>query len=591
MHLKIQDIKRLLHKLIDTALLRRIFGLARPYRIRLYAAFTLAVVMAITAVLTPLLIQFTVDHYIVHPNWPMLLRMTILLICVLLFQSMLTFSFTYLSWWLGQNIVQQLRLTVFSHIQHLNLRYFDHTPIGTSVTRTISDVETINDIFTEGVIAIIADMLTIVVVLTCMFVDSWRMSLVCIAALPVLILGAYLFKEGIKRSFTEVRNQVARLNAFLQEHLSGMSVVQYFTAEDREFRKFQEINAAHRLANVKSNFYYSVFFPFVEIISASAIGLLVWYYLGHGRQQEEGLILAFIMFLNMLFRPIRMLADKFNTLQMGMVASERVFKLIDSKDYMMNPGTLSADHLEGDIRFEQVWFAYENEHYVLRDISFHIRPGQTVAIVGSTGSGKSSTISLLSRLYEFQKGNIYVDGHDLREYEMHSLRRHIGVVLQEVFLFSGSIIDNITLRNPAISRETVVEAAKRCGVHDFIMRLPNNYDYEVMERGNTLSLGQRQLLSFVRVVLFNPEILVLDEATSSIDTESEQLLQRALDKLIQGRTAIIIAHRLSTIQKADTILVIEQGELRESGTHETLMALDGYYRKLHDMQFGKEAAH
>lgn len=576
-----------MNKLLDVSLLARILRLAKPFRLKLYAAYGLTILIAVGAVCNPLLTEHIINNYVMKPNLHMLTKFTALLMTILVLQSLLTFSFTYLAWWLGQNIIQRLRVETFNHIQHLNLRYFDRTPVGTSVTRTINDIETINDIFTEGVIAIIADLLTIIVVLSVMFYQSWKLTLVCLSVLPILLLGAYLFKEGIRKSFTEVRTQVARLNAFLQEHISGMSVVQIFTAEEREFKKFKEINAAHRHANIRSNFYYSVFFPLVEIISACAIGLLVWY----GSENllktdgDLGMITAFIMFINLLFRPIRMLADKFNTLQMGMVAADRVFKLLDNKDNMINGGTLDAKKLKGEIEFRNVSFAYDEINSVLKNISFHIQAGETIAIVGSTGSGKSSTINLISRLYEFQQGEILIDKENIRDYELYSLRKNIGVVLQDVFLFSGSVFDNITLRNREITLEQVIAAAKICGAHDFIMNLPDGYNYDVMERGATLSMGQRQLISFIRTLIYNPKILVLDEATSSIDTESEMLIQYAMEKLIDGRTSIIIAHRLSTIQKADKILVIEKGELKESGTHEQLLSKGGYYRKLYDMQF------
>jgi ATP-binding cassette, subfamily B, multidrug efflux pump len=567
----------------------RIVRLAGPYRSKFFLAIALAILMGIFSTVNPFLVQVTVDKYILPGNFQMVIDMTILILISLLIQAFLSYRFTYLTSWLGQSIVKNLRSKVFNHIVNLNLSHFDRTPIGTLTTRAINDVETINDIFSEGVIAIFADMLTIICVLSYMFWQSWSVSLVCLAVVPVLIYATYLFKEGIRVSFTEVRNQVARLNAFTQEHISGMLVVQTFTAEEREMKKFLAINKAHADANIRSNFYYSIFFPVVEILSASSIGLLVWYGASQVLQAhiEVGVIISFIMCINLLYRPIRMLADKFNTLQMGMVASDRVFKLIDHKNYMSNEGKLIAHRLRGDIEFQHVSFAYEEENYVLKDVSFKVNAGQTLAIVGATGSGKTTIISLLNRFYENQKGEILIDGKNIREYELHSLRENLGLVLQDVFLFAGTIMDNIRLRNEHISEERVKEAARICGIHDFIEKLPGGYNYEVMERGASLSFGQRQLISFVRALVFNPSILILDEATSSIDTESERLIQHAIEKLVKGRTSIVIAHRLSTIRNADLILVIDKGEVKEAGTHNELIALNNLYAKLYEMQFKK----
>jgi len=565
-------------------------GLVKPYKGRFYLAIFIAILMAIFAPLTPYLIQITVDNYIMAGNWNMLLTMTMILAGMLLFQAGLTYNFTYNTNWLGQSIIRDLRTQVYRHVLSLNLRYFDRTPIGTSVTRTINDVEAINDIFAEGVITILSDLLTLIAVLFMMFYSSWRVTLVTLTVLPILLFAAYVFKEGIRKSFTEVRNQVARLNAFLQEHITGMAVVQVFNAEEREMLKFKSINADHRNANIRGIWYYSIFFPVVEIISAMALGLLVWY--GANQVIHErasiGIIISFIMYINLMFRPIRTLADKFNTLQMGMVASDRVFKLLDNKDQMANAGTKNADEVNGDLEFKNVFFAYDEKNYVLKNVSFNVNAGETLAIVGATGAGKSSIINILNRFYEIQQGVICLDGINIRDYELSSLRSKIGLVLQDVFLFSGSIMDNITLRNPAITREQVHHAAELCGIAEWIERLPDQYDHNVMERGATLSIGQRQLISFVRALVYNPKILILDEATSSIDTESEQLIQQAIEKLIQGRTSIIIAHRLSTIQHADKILVLDLGEVKEIGTHEELLELNGFYKNLYELQFRKK---
>jgi ATP-binding cassette subfamily B protein len=475
----------------------------------------------------------------------------------------------------------------------LNLSQFDKTPIGTLTTRTINDIESINDIFSDGLVPIIADLLSIICVLGVMFwMDPW-LTLVALIPFPIIIVATWYFKESINQSFFKVRNAVASLNAFVQEHLTGMSVVQAFAAEDREYEKFKTINKQHRNANIRAIFAYSVFFPVVEIVLALSIGLIVWWTSKealHLQVSQFGKVMSFILFMNLLFRPLRVLADKFNILQMGIIASERVFKVLDNDDTTKAPEggyVKTPDVLQGAIRFDKVWFAYNEDNYVLKNISFAVQPGETIAIVGHTGSGKTTIISLLNRLYHIQKGEIQIDGLNIEKYEPGILRKNVGIVLQDVFLFSGSVMDNITLRNPDIAKEKVMEAAKLIDMHDFIMRLPGGYDYNVMERGATLSLGQRQLLSFIRALLYDPSILILDEATSSVDTESEMLIQHAIDTLIKGRTSIVIAHRLSTIRKASKIIVLDKGEIKEAGTHEELIANEGYYQKLYQLQFEK----
>ncbi len=574
---------------MDLRLMRRILSLAAPFKGKLYVATGLAIALAVVSPMRPWLIQVTVDEYILRLNGPGLVRMTIFLVVLLIAESLFQYAFIYMSRWLGQSVIDLLRVRVFKHVTSLRLTYFDRTPIGTITTRTINDIETINDIFSQGLLQIIADILTIVAIMAFMFYASWELTLISLATFPLLVYATYLFKEGIKSSFQDVRQQVARLNAFLQEHISGMRIIQIFNAQDTEMSKFVDINAEHRDANIRSIWYYSIFFPVVEVILASAIGLMVW----HGSNMvirpesavSVGTLFAFILYLNMLFRPLRMLADKFNTLQMGMVAAERVFNLLDTHNTIENNGTFTPEQIKGEVTFDKVWFAYTDDDYVLRNISFQLSQGKTLAIVGATGSGKTSIINILNRFYEIQQGSIKVDGTNIREYDLSALRQHIGMVLQDVFLFSGSILDNITLQNTNISREDAIAAAKLVGAHDFIMRLPGGYDYKVMERGATLSMGQRQLISFIRALVFDPQILVLDEATSSIDTESELIIQNAIDKMVKGRTSIIIAHRLSTIQKADMIMVLDKGEIKETGTHDELMQHNGFYRRLHDMQF------
>ncbi|RBL93937.1 ABC transporter ATP-binding protein [Chitinophaga flava] len=574
-------------KVFDFSLLRRIFTFAAPYKRALYLSMVMTVIFAVISPLRPYLIQVTVDKYIANQLTRMLVTVTIVQIVLLLLESVVRFYFSYLTNWLGQSVVKDLRVTVYKKIIRLNLAFFDKTPIGTLTTRTVNDIEAINDVFSEGIISIVSDLLTIVAILVVMFLEDWRLTLVSLSPFPILIFATYVFKESVNKSFYRVRNAVSALNAFVQEHLTGMVVVQAFTAEKREFARFKHINKEHRRANIDAIFAYSVFFPVVEIILAISLGLMVWWGSNKVLNYEvtQGVMIAFIMYLNMLFRPLRMLADKFNTLQMGMVASERVFKVLDNQDYIPDRGHQAADKMQGAITFDHVSFAYVEDRYVLKDITFQAKPGDTIAIVGHTGSGKTTIISILNRLYEIQKGSIKIDDIELPAYSLEALRSKIGVVLQDVFLFSGSIYDNITLHNSAITREQVEEASKLIGIHDFIMQLPGGYDYQVMERGSTLSLGQRQLISFVRALLYNPAILILDEATSSVDTESEMMIQNAIDKLIADRTAVIIAHRLSTISKADKIIVLDKGEIKEMGTHEELLKLEGFYFKLHSMQF------
>jgi ATP-binding cassette subfamily B protein len=483
--------------------------------------------------------------------------------------------------------VKELRVDVYEKVLGLNLKQFDTTPIGTLTTRTINDIEAVNDIFADGLIPIISDLLSIVSILGFMFYVDWRLTLISLAPFPFLIIATYFFKETVNKSFIKVRNAVAALNAFVQEHITGMSVVQAFAAEDKEFEKFKKINKDHRNANIKAILAYSIFFPLVEIVLAVSIGLLVWW--GGNNAFDAGVIIAFIMYLNLLFRPLRFIADKFNVLQMGMIASERVFKVLENKDVTPNESK-GADHfpISGAVAFNHVWFAYNDDEYVLKDVSFTAKPGEVLAIVGHTGSGKTTIINLLNRLYQIKKGEIKIDDVNLEKYDIHYLRSRIAVVLQDVFLFSGSVYDNVTLRNKSIPRERVEDAAKLIGVHDFILNLPGGYDFNVMERGATLSLGQRQLLSFIRAILYDPSILILDEATSSIDSESERLIQHAIDRLIKGRTSIVIAHRLSTIRKADKIIVLDKGVIIESGTHNELLQNRGHYYKLHKMQFEKQ---
>ncbi len=572
----------------DYILLGRVLGMAKPYR-RVFAfAGILAVVLAPLAILRPYLIKVMVDDHIFQYDIPGMTRVALTIVGVVILQVFLRYLFIYNAAWLGQTVIRDLRTKVFRHITRLRLNYFDTTPIGTSTTRTINDIETINSVFSEGVITILADLITLFAVLGIMLYTSWQLTLVCLTVVPFLMIATYIFKEKVKASYQKVRTEIAKMNAFLQERITGMRIVQIFNSEKREAAKFRTINRKYTQANLDAILYYAIFFPVVEIIMAAALGLMVWWG-ARGVISAEvtlGTLVAFPIYLSMFFRPIRLLADKFNTLQMGLVAAERVFNLVDRDTVISDTGNHSAQDIKGRVEFKKVSFAYTEADYVLKDISFQIQPGETLAIVGSTGSGKSTIINILSRFYEIQKGEILVDELNIRNYKLASLRRHIAVVLQDVFLFSGSVLDNITLRDTSISREQVIESAKMIGAHEFIQKLPGGYDYEVKERGATLSMGQRQLISFVRALVFDPKILILDEATSSIDPESEAVIQYAIEKLIEKRTSIIVAHRLSTIRHAENIMVLDKGKIAEYGSHEALLQIEkGHYRELYEMQF------
>lgn len=599
-------------KWLDIVVLKRIFVFVKPYQRRLYLSIGLAIFLSCATPLRPYLIQLTVDKatgkavdspWYVKPFFPgadwtdiiqFIFFITIFQMGFILLETALRFMFSFATAALGQRVVKDMRVAVFKKILQLNLKQFDQTPIGTLTTRTINDIESINDIFTDGFIAILADLLSIIAVLLTMFFTNWYLTLIALIPFPIMLIATWYFKESVNKSFIQVRNAVASLNAFVQEHITGMAIVQAFTAEERESEKFKTINRVHRDANVKSIFAYSVFFPIVEIVLAVSLGLLVWRIAFHNSYITEenlaGTLVAFTLYLNQIFRPLRIIADKFNVLQMGLIAGERVCKVLDNPDVTADKGTHTPDQLKGDIRFENVWMHYQPGINVLKDISFHAPAGTMVALVGHTGSGKTSVTGVLNRFYPIQKGAITIDGMAIESYPLNYLRNHIAVVLQDVFLFSGSVLDNITLHDETITKEKVEEAARLIGVHDFIMQLPGGYDYKVMERGNTLSLGQRQLISFIRAILYNPRILIMDEATSSIDNESERLIQVAIDKLVAGRTSIVIAHRLSTIRKADMIIVLDGGEIKEAGNHESLLAKNGHYAKLYQQQFEAKPA-
>jgi len=566
--------------------LRQLYTYVKPYQKQFYFLVFLTLALAILAPARPYLIQIAIDEHVAVGDAAGLLQIIYILVGLMIVQAFAQWAHTYYSGWIGQVIIKDIRVRLYKHLLKLRLQFFDNTPIGRLVTRNVSDIETLADVFSEGLAAIIGDLLQIVTILGVMFYIDWKLTLVSLCTLPLLIISTYVFKEKIKVTFNDVRNAVANLNSFLQEHITGMTIVQLFNREKREFDKFKEINREHSAAHIRSVLYYSIYFPVAEIIQAIGIGLVVWYgAVGVlGMDLQIGILISFIMYLQLFFRPIRMIADRFNTLQMGVVSSSRIFKLLGSSEHIANEGSFNPEKIQGNVRLDQVWFAYKEEDYVLKNISFEVKKGQTIALVGATGAGKSSIINLISRFYEINKGAITIDGTNIQDFELSALRKHIGVVLQDVFLFSSSIYQNITLGNPNITREQVLAAAELVGASKFIEKLPGGLDYNVMERGATLSVGQRQLISFVRAMVYNPEILILDEATSSVDSETEQLIQESIEKMMQGRTSIVIAHRLSTIQKADQILVLNKGEIVETGTHQSLLEKGGYYTQLHQMQ-------
>lgn len=578
----------ILGKAYDSQLMKRLLGFVKPYKKYVVFAIVLNLVVAGLGPVRPVLIKIAIDDHIMNKDFDGLLLISLLLFGTLIFQAFIQYFLTYFTQLMGQKIIYDLRVKLFKHVERLALKYFDKTPIGRMVTRVTNDVESLNELFSSGIVMVFSDVFIILWILVFMFFMSWELSLVSLSVLPILIYATFLFRRKVRESYRDVRKHLARLNSFMQERVSGISIVQIFTKEDDELKKFSDINSDHRKANIDSIFYYAIFFPIVEILSTAAIALIIWY--GGGEVLQDtmtiGVLFAFIQFTEMFFRPIRDLSEKYNIMQTAMASSERIFKLLDNETFVKNPeNPLSLDNVKGEIEFKNVWFAYNEGEYVLKDISFTINPGESIAVVGATGAGKTSLINILTRFYDINKGQILLDGIDIGKTDKRELRHHISTVLQDVFLFSGTIKSNISLDWDKITDEEIVSAAKTVGAHNFISKLPNGYDEEVKEKGATLSVGQKQLISFARALAYNPKILILDEATSSIDTETEELIQHAIEKLLIGRTSIVIAHRLSTIQNADKIMVMHKGEIRESGTHQELLAMKGIYYRLYQLQY------
>jgi len=577
-------------KVFDNKVFKRILKYVKPYQSRFIFTGLLTFLLGFLGPARPILVQYTLDNSIITPNPTLLFQLTAAMIGLLVAETVVQFYQTYMANWVGQNVIKDLREETYHKISAFKLKYFDQTPIGTMVTRVVSDIETIADVFSNGVLIIVGDILKLIIVIIIMFVTDWRLALLSLGSIPFLLIATKMFNKAIKSAFQDVRTEVSRLNAFVQEHITGMNIVQIFNREQKEYEKFKGINKKHRNAHIRTVWANAIFFPVVELFSATSLALLVWFG-SKGILDESvsfGNLVAFILYIHMLFRPIRQLADRFNTLQMGMVSSERVFKVLDTDAKIENEGNLKLKNPKGQIDFKDVWFAYNEPEWILRDINFSVAPGEKVALVGPTGAGKSSIINLLGRFYEYQKGTVSIDGNLIQDIDLNSLRKHVGIVVQDVFLFSDTIYNNITLNNPRITMEEVRTASKEIGADDFIMRLPGDYQYAVGERGGTLSVGQRQLLAFIRAYLYNPEILILDEATSSVDTESEEMIQKATEKITENRTSIIIAHRLATIQKSDRIMVVDDGRIIESGNHTELLKENGFYKNLYDMQFATE---
>ena len=578
-------------KTYDSRLMKRLLAYVKPHRKLAYSGIIFSIIASILGPLRPYLTQIAVDDYISKGDWHGLQTIGLILFALLCGEIIFQFGLTYMTQWLGQKSIYDLRIQIFSYLQRLNLTFFDRNPIGRLISRVTSDVEVLNELFASGLVAVFGDVFRLIFILVLMFYTDWKLSLLVLSVLPFMLYASFLFRKKARDSYLEVRGQVAKLMSFLQEHISGMSIVQIFNREEREAKKFEAINRDHRDAHIRGIFYYSVFYPVVELLSSLTLAIIIWYGGGQVIQQSLtiGVLFMFIQYVEQFFRPIRDLSEKYDIMQRAMASSERIFRLLDRDDYLeKNTGKHKSSQLKGEVEFQNLSFSYNGEDLVLKDVSFHVNPGEKVAIVGATGSGKTTIISLLNRFYSYNQGNIRVDGIELSEWDLESLRSGIGVVLQDVFLFTGNIHDNLTLGRTDISREKVIEISKMVRAHDFIEKLPGGYDFILAERGSNLSVGQRQLLSFVRILLYNPSIVILDEATSSVDTETEHLIQHAIEKVLENRTAIVIAHRLSTIHKSDKIIVMHKGIVKETGSHSELLALDGIYKKLYQLQYKEQ---
>ena len=579
--------KNISGNLFDLKILNRLFVFCKPYMGVFYALIFLTLSLSILQPIRPFITQIIIDDYVSLNDIEGLRKMIILLLVLLILNAIVMYFHTYLSGWLGQNIIKDIRIKLFSHLQNFKLQFFDKTPIGRIVTRNVSDIETIADIFGQGIAAIIGDVLQLFGIVFLMFYINWKLTLISLATLPFLFLTTYIFKEKVKLSFNNVRNAVANLNSYVQEHIIGMNIVQIFGNEKKEYERFKKINETHLKANLKAVLYYSIYFPVMELFTSIGLGLLIWYGSNQLFTEEVtlGVLVAFIMYLQLFFRPIRAIADRFNTLQMGVVSSKRIFDLLDRKERIISNEKLYDVQLKGDVEFKNVWFAYNDDDYVLKNISFKINYGESVGFVGATGSGKTSIINLINRFYDFQKGKILVDGTDIRDFNLASLRNNLGLVSQDVFLFSDTIYNNITLFNDSIKEDEVWNAIKKVGAEKFINKLPRKLKFNVKERGISLSVGQRQLISCIRIMLYDPKIILLDEATSSVDSESEMMIQNAISEILKNRTSIVVAHRLSTIKEVDKIVVIDSGNIKEIGSHKDLLKRNGFYNKLYEMQY------
>jgi len=578
----------ILGKAYDAKLMRRLLNYVKPYKKYVILAIMLNIIVAAIPSIRPLLSQIAVDDYIANKDYNGLLFVCMALFGTLILQAVVQYFLTYYTEYMGQKIIYDLRVQIFSHVQKLALRFFDKTPVGRTVTRVTNDVDSLSEMFSSGIVQVFSDIFVIVWIFIFMFSMSWNLSLVVLIVIPFLFYATFLFRKKVRETYRDVRLHLARLNSYMQEHVTGMNVVQTFAKEKEELKKFSSINNDYKAANIRSVFYYAVFFPVVELLSAITFGLIIWYGGGEVVQSKLtlGVLLAFFQYTEMFWRPVRDLSEKYNILQAAMASSERIFKLLDNDTMIKDPELpVTLQNIRGEIEFKNVCFAYNPGEYVLKNVSFKINPGETIAIVGATGAGKTSIINILTRFYDIEKGSITLDGIDIRTLEKRDLRKYISIVLQDVFLFSGSIKTNINLGNSEITDEKIIEASKTVGAHKFISQLPNGYDEEVKEKGATLSVGQRQLISFARALAHDPQILILDEATSSVDTETEILIQKAIEQLLVGRTSIVIAHRLSTIQNADKIIVMHKGEVKETGTHQELLVKRGIYYKLYQLQY------